>query len=126
MASTDYFQNGRTCFNYEPRLNGGARTGNYCVGMFSLHDQYRKKYREYIQGKFIHPLEEGKEYLVEFYICLETYSGAAVSGFGAYISNHDFYKKNLKRLKVGSKNSFFSTFSSINLNPFKFTPLKVR
>jgi len=27
---------------------------------------------------------------------------------------------------VGSKNSFFSTFSSINLNPFKFTPLKVR
>jgi tetratricopeptide (TPR) repeat protein len=43
-----------------------------------------------------------------------------------FVSNKFDSKGGRDIFVVGSKNSFFSTFSSINLNPFKFTPLKVR
>ncbi len=98
-GSTDYFKKGRKCLEVGPKLIEGPRSGEYCMGVLTLLGSKIRGYKEYIQGQFTNPLEVGKEYLIEFYICLDHTSRVGTSGIGAYIGKDFIFKKTTRRLK---------------------------
>lgn len=68
-----------------------ARTGEgRCALILGLGTQNlgSTNYKEYIQGKFMTPLEAGKKYCVKFYVTLDRASPYTTTGIGAYISNN--------------------------------------
>jgi Mg-chelatase subunit ChlD len=66
-----------------------ARTGEgRCALILGLGAQHAGtyNYKEYVQGKLVTPLEEGKKYCVKFYVTLDRASLYTSTGIGAYIS----------------------------------------
>ena len=70
-----------------------ARTGSAYAGGHTS-DFTSTDYREYIQGKFISPLEEGKHYEVSFYVSLADSSTKACDNIGAYLHANAFSVSN--------------------------------
>ncbi|CAN5145839.1 hypothetical protein BH09BAC5_BH09BAC5_08340 [soil metagenome] len=67
-----------------------ARTGEgRCAMILGLGIQNlgSSNYKEYVQGKFMTPLDSGKKYCVKFYVALDHASPYTTTGIGAYISN---------------------------------------
>jgi Mg-chelatase subunit ChlD len=67
-----------------------ARTGEGRVAMIlglGIQNQPAMNYKEYVQGKFMIPLEAGKKYCVKFYVALDHASPYTTTGIGAYISS---------------------------------------
>ncbi|HET6992588.1 MAG TPA: vWA domain-containing protein, partial [Bacteroidia bacterium] len=67
-----------------------ARTGEGRVALIlglGIQNQFATtNYKEYVQGKFMTPLEAGKKYCVKFYVALDHASPYSTTGIGAYIS----------------------------------------
>lgn len=66
-----------------------ARTGEGRCAMIlglGIQNQPAKNYKEYIQGRFMTPLDSGKKYCVKFYVALDRSSPYTTTGIGAYIS----------------------------------------
>lgn len=97
-GSVDYYKNGVKCSRKSHKTK--SHTGNRYIGEFSVVSKFRKYYREYFQGRFIKPLQKGKEYNIEFYVLLSEWSKIAVSDMGAYINDAPIYRKGVRRLKL--------------------------
>ncbi len=68
-----------TTIGYQNAKTGGAFAG------VAVHEN--PNVREYIEIQLSSPLVSGKDYCVEFYVCLAEYSGMAADMIGAYISS---------------------------------------
>ncbi len=97
-GSVDYYKDGIKCSRKSHKTK--SHTGNRYIGEFSVVSKFRKYYREYFQGRFIKPLQKGKEYNIEFYVLLSEWSKIAVSDMGAYINDAPIYRKGVRRLKL--------------------------
>ena len=90
-GSSDYFNSCSTNnFSGIPKNYGGFQypyNGNGYVGLYALIDFEPCQYREYIQTKLVTSLVAGKEYTIEYFVCM---SGpqAAVRSISALFSSY--------------------------------------
>lgn len=87
--SSDYF-NSCTSYDYSKTpLNSSGyqqpRTGNAYSGIY-LYSNPTGNYREYIETPLVSPLEQEKEYCVEFYVSLADSFDTGCNNFGVYFS----------------------------------------
>ncbi len=80
-----------------------ARTGQgRCALLVGISSQNlgANNYKEYIQGKFLEPLEAGETYSVRFYVTLDRGTSYTCDGLGAYISSEQIRGENKEPLPV--------------------------
>ncbi len=100
-GTADYYNSDNSVCDGYPIAK--ARTGEgRCAMILGLGIQNQKatNYKEYVQGKFMEPLEAGKKYCVKFYVALDRASPYTSSGIGAYISNDAIHSQNKDPLPV--------------------------
>lgn len=80
-----------------------ARTGQgRCALLVGISSQNlgANNYKEYIQGKFLEPLEAGETYSVRFYVTLDRATSYTCDGLGAYISSEQVRAESKEPLPV--------------------------
>lgn len=92
-------------------------TGNAYAGFVTYGNG--TNYREYIQTELLNILENGKLYLVEYYISLSDFSPLANNNFGVLFSNEFFYQNNFTTINstdaIISNNLITDTLNWVNI-----------
>ena len=70
-----------------------AYSGSGYAGIYAFVHGRSKPYREYLQGEFTKPLEEGVKYLIEFYFKLSSNSKYSIDRIGFLISDSSHQTK---------------------------------
>lgn len=95
-GTPDYYNRCSIGQNGVPRNWAGVshtHSGSAYAGIYAWNNKSKGHYREYIQCKLKEPLKKGKDYLVQFYYRLSSYSVYAVDRVGLALSDSTVWFK---------------------------------